>query len=401
MRSGKIMTRKISAVEVSSHAKRWIDPHLKFEDAGPKCKASVVLGILLIAASKLSSIFAACRDLANAPTDQAIRNALNKQLPEMAELEARLNAALATPVPSIVFRRQRDAAIDLTLIPYHGQPDQDPNELYHSLAKSGTTKFHAYATLYVIHEGQRYTLAVTRVPKGEKMPEVVKRLLRMARIRGLKLRILLLDRGFFSTQVIDYLKRSRTPFLMPVMFRGRKPTVPAKLAASLHQFLTKTSGWHRFMLSGKGGNQNVSICVSAKFYVHEKTQKKRLKRMVFACWEPPASRVLRRLSPECVREWYRRRFAIETSYRQMHQARVRTCTRCPKLRYLFFALALILRNVWVWLHYFVFADVRGEAPSLRLELLRFRRMLAWIASVEIDTLHDGKPPSIEWMPNIA
>ena len=65
MRSGKIMTRKISAVEVSSHAKRWIDPHLKFEDAGPKCKASVVLGVLLIAASKLSSIFAACRDLAN------------------------------------------------------------------------------------------------------------------------------------------------------------------------------------------------------------------------------------------------------------------------------------------------------------------------------------------------
>ena len=101
------------------------------------------------------------------------------------------------------------------------------------------------------------------------------------------------------------------------------------------------------MLSGKGENQNVSICVSAKFYLHEKTQKKRLKRMVFACWEPPASRVLRRLSPECVREWYRRRFAIETSYRQMHQARVRTCTRCPKLRHLFFALALILRNVWV------------------------------------------------------
>jgi putative transposase len=399
MRSGKIMTRKISAVEVSSHAKKWIKPHLKLQDAGPKCTASVVLGLLLIAASKLSSIFAACRDLANAPSDQAIRNALIKQLPEMKELERRLNAALATPVPKIVFRRRRDAAIDLTLIPYHGRPNLDPRELYHSLAKSGTTKFHAYATLYVIHEGQRYTLAVTRVDKGEKMPEVTKRLLRMARARGLKLRVLLLDRGFFSTEVIDYLKHSRTPFLMPVMFRGRKPTQPAKLAASLHQFLTKMSGWHRFTLSGKGGNQKVSICVSAMFYLHEKTQKKRLKRMVFACWEPPASRVLRRLSPACVREWYRRRFAIESSYRQVHQARVRTCTRCPKLRFLFFALALILRNVWVWLHYFIFADERGETPSLRLELLRFRRMLEWLASVESDKLHDGTPPSIEWSPS--
>lgn len=76
------MTRTISVVEVSSHAKRWNDFHLKFEDAGLKCKASVVLGVLLFAASKLSSIFAACRDLANAPTDQAVRNALIRQLPE-------------------------------------------------------------------------------------------------------------------------------------------------------------------------------------------------------------------------------------------------------------------------------------------------------------------------------
>jgi len=36
--------------------------------------------------------------------------------------------------------------------------------------------------------------------------------------------LLLLDRGLFSIEVIDYLKRSRIPFLVPVMFRGRKPT---------------------------------------------------------------------------------------------------------------------------------------------------------------------------------
>ena len=79
MYSGKIMTRKITAVEVSGHAKQWIEPPLKLQDAGPKCTASVVLGLVVIAASKLSSIFAACRDLAIAPSDQAIRNAHNKK----------------------------------------------------------------------------------------------------------------------------------------------------------------------------------------------------------------------------------------------------------------------------------------------------------------------------------
>lgn len=400
MRSRKSFTRTITADEVRNYAKRWIQPHLKFTDCGPKCTVSVIFGVLFIAVSKLCSIYAACRDLANAPTDQAIRNALNSLLPEISELERRLNAALATPVPKVVFRRQRDVAVDLTLIPYHGQPDQDPDELYHSLAKSGTTKFHAYATLYVIHDGIRYTLALTRVTKGEKMTAVLKRLLQRVRVRGLKIRVILLDRGFFSTEVIAYLKRSQTLFLMPVMFRGRKPKDPARLAASLHQFQKKTSGWHWFTLSGKGGNQRVRICISAKFYLHEKSGKKRLKRMVFACWEPPGRRVLQHRAPASIREWYRNRFAIETSYRQMNQARVRTCTRSPSLRLLFFGLALILRNVWVWLHYFIFADTRGEAPSLRLDLLRFRRMLDWVASVETNELHNGDPPSIEWEPRL-
>ena len=143
MRSGKKFTFTITASEVSAHAKRWIQPFLKFTDCGPKCTASVVLGVLFVAASKLCSICAACRDLNGAPSDQAIRNALDVLLPEAAELERRLNAALAAPVPGVVYRRQRDVAVDLTLIPYHGQPDQDPAELYHSMAKSGTTKFHA------------------------------------------------------------------------------------------------------------------------------------------------------------------------------------------------------------------------------------------------------------------
>ena len=48
---------------------------------------------------------------------------------------------------------------------------------------------------------------------------------------------------------------------------------------------------------------------------------------------------------------YRKRFGIETSYRQMHEARIKTCTRNPKLRLLFIGIALVLRNVWVWLHF--------------------------------------------------
>ena len=52
-------------------------------------------------------------------------------------------------------------AIDLTLIPYHGEPFRDLDEVYRGQAKDGTSHFHAYATAYVVREGQRYTVALT------------------------------------------------------------------------------------------------------------------------------------------------------------------------------------------------------------------------------------------------
>src|SRR5207253_10844056 len=51
-----------------------------------------------------------------------------------------------------------------------------------------------------------------------------------------------------------------------------------------------------------------------------------------------------------VSELYRQRFAIETTYRQLQRARVRTSSRSPLLRLLFVGVALRLRNVWVWAH---------------------------------------------------
>jgi putative transposase len=80
-----------------------------------------------------------------------------------------------------------------------------------------------------------------------------------------------------------------------------------------------------------------------------------------------------------VRDTYRLRFGVESSYRQSHQARIRTTTRDPLLRLLFVALALILRNVWVWLHWEVLSHPRRGGRLLDLEQLPFRALLSWLA----------------------
>ncbi len=86
-------------------------------------------------------------------------------------------------------------------------------------------------------------------------------------------------------------------------------------------------------------------------------------------------------TPKEIREIYRKRFGIETSYRQMHEARIKTCTRNPALRLLFVGIALVLRNVWVWIHFRLAKGKFSEEPELFLELLRFQEMLLWITEV--------------------
>jgi putative transposase len=175
----------------------------------------LLITILLYAASRITSIFDACQRLAAAPSDQALRDALRATLPPINELERRLNAGLAADLPKALRKGRHTMAFDLTLIPYHGEPYRSPEEIYRGEPKSGTSHFHAYATAYIVRHGRRFTVAVTRVLYGEPIKEVLRRLLQQASRIGVKPRYLLLDRGFYSVEVVRYLQAARYPFLMP------------------------------------------------------------------------------------------------------------------------------------------------------------------------------------------
>ena len=367
----------VTKEEVHGYANHWLSSSLKLEYEGTKCTASTLLQVLLIAASRAASIFAVCRDLADAPCDQTIRNAFADALPEISELQQRLNRSLTTKLPKALFRKSRRIAIDLTLIPYHGQPLEDEKEIYRSAPKSGTTHFHAYATAAVVHKGHRYTLALTYVEQGETMKRVIQRLLAIVRRRQVKVRFLLLDKGFFSVEVLTYLKRAGHGFIIPAMVRGRKPK-GRKKATGLRAIQKKKNGYYRHTLPGKIDGKDrrtkVTICVASKRFKHKKTGKRKTKKLMYAIWKV-------RQTPKEIRETYRTRFGIETSYRQMNEARIKTCTRDPTLRLLFVGIALVLRNVWVWLHFKLAKGKWTDEPQLFLELLRFREMLLWISQV--------------------
>jgi hypothetical protein len=371
--------------DVQEHAATLLERGLRLKDYSRTTTVAVVLHVLFFAAATLTSVYAACQRLQGAPTDDTLRKALLAMLPAYAELQRRVNRTLAASLPKALKKRRKGKnrlrlAIDLTLLPYHGQPEADPKEVYRSQAKSGTSHFHAYASAYLVVQGQRFTVALTPVEKGEKMEVVLKRLLRLTAQAGLRPKLLLLDRGFYSVGVIRYLQAARVPFLMPAIARGRKPTKDQP-ASGIRAFqLRKRGGWGTHVLHDASKRKaTVQICVACGNY-RGKWKRHGRYAWVYAYWG------FRPSSTRWVADTYRQRFGIETSYRQLHEARIKTCVRSPLLRFFFVALALLLRNVWVWLHWEVLSSPRRGRRRLNLDRLRFKKLLYWLLQVAVATL---------------
>jgi hypothetical protein len=362
----------IGPAAVQQHAAELLRTCLRLRDFSAQCTVAVLLHVIFTACSRLCSLSAACFSLATAPCRETIRQALLRALAERDDLLRRLNRALTSELPRALRRRSQQVAIDLVLIPYHGEPLVDLKEVYRSQAKSGTSHFHAYATAYVNYRGQRYTLALTLVERGDKMEAVLQRLLRRLSQLGIDVRLLLLDRGFWSVAVIRYLQAARKPFLMPVVLRGRKDDHPRGPSGTRVFAIRKRGGWDEYTLTAADKRTaRVAICIHCRNY-NGQWQRHGRQTLVYAFWKinPP--------NTKWVRETYRRRFAIETSYRQMHQGRARTCTRHPLVRLLLVGIALVLRNVWVWLHYAVLSTPRRGSRRYNPERLPFKMMLLWL-----------------------
>ncbi|MFP3222716.1 MAG: hypothetical protein RXR21_03475 [Nitrososphaeria archaeon] len=57
------------------------------------------------------------------------------------------------------------------------------------------------------------------------------------------------------------------------------------------------------------------------------------------------------IKPKSIRRMFRKRWAIETSYRMINQFLPKTTSKLYSLRKLYFYLAVLLYNIWVFMNY--------------------------------------------------
>ena len=281
--------------------------------------------VLVFAAAAKLSVHPACQQLARAPSGPTVLGTLAQQLSDLDGREGHANALLARLLPKGLGQR-----------------------------------------------GRRSTLALGRVRAKQTMDHVGRTLLERWVMLGMRLKRLLLDRGFDSVRVRRALSMGELPCIMPAVNRGKKPTTPGGPTGTYALAAAKESQWTSYTWkSPQEGQVDFALAV-----VGHNTRGHRGRHQREALWY--ATWGVNHRPWSWMRATYRGRFGIESSSRQVPQARIRTRSRNPVWRLLFVGVALGLRHVWVWWHAEVLAEPQRGARQLRPESMRCARLLLWL-----------------------
>ena len=333
----------------------------------------LLVQVLVRAAAERRSLDAIVGLARNLPSAETIRKAVLRLLPKAtAELEPAIVDALHCRLPKALHRRPRTMVIDLHTKPYYG--DKKTPGIYRSRRKASTKTFFAYATLLVVRKGLTFTVGLVPVVNREELTTIINKLLQQAAAKGLRPRRLLLDRGFYAAKVMLDLQRQNIPFVIPMLRRGKSGRTQQTCTGTAQFFVKGRSGWAlytweaRIRTRGRRGRRTpvtTEVCMLSEDAAAAP--------WVFACYG------MRHLDPKEIGALYHRRFRIETSYRQMREGLALTCSKNAVYRLLLVLIALVLRNVWLWLHWTLLADRDEQGRRvLRLDRLRARTMLHWL-----------------------
>jgi hypothetical protein len=321
-----------------------LEMYLPLEISARDLDDKMLWEILCHASVEQGYIESSCRVLSDAPSGNTVRAHLIEALGDgdqaLEQLEEQLNQALQAQLPQRVRRKLQsrawEAAGDWVDIPYHGQDGEQDKNVRPNQPKAGTTRFHAYATMSVISKGKRVTLAMTLVHKGETMDQIVKRLMARVRELGARFKCTYWDKAFGVVLVMRYLRACRVPYVIALAKQGIRQLCVGR--CSCHA---------RYTFNAKKEEPYTTDVVIACHYAgraSKRRPKKKKKGMRYYAYAVYGVGIR---SAQAISAAYRRRFAIESGYRQLHQVRARTRSRHTGLRLLLIGLALILVNLYV------------------------------------------------------
>ena len=369
----------LKASDVHKHARRLLLAELDLSGYKPTLPPALVVSLLLLASLWQTSLSAACGLVKNPPCREKARQAALALLPRRpTELLAALLRALRNTLPDHLRNLPQVMAIDLHQRSFYGK--KRTRGCTRRQRKAGTRNSFTYATIAVLGRDGRFTVGLLLTRPTMRLTTIVERLLAQVEEAGLAVALLMMDKEFYAAEVIDLLQRRGLAFLMPA---SRKPS-------NKHLYDPKTEvGWYEYgwtaplmrykAEAGKRGKKG-EITVKVQACV---ARDKDGKPLLYV-----SSGLGKRLSAAQVVAMYRRRFGIEASYRQLGQCLARTSSRCERYRLLLVGVALLLCNLWAYLHSEVFSTGPLGETWLHHDAMRLIHLRAAVAA-EIAALFGG------------
>lgn len=370
-KSGKNENR-LTAQDIHKLTLETLQAHFGLEREDAWYDEEAIWDVVIAASVERETVETMSDLLEGSPSANTVRDAVKGVLLEadnIAALETGLNAMLLAHLPKKLLTRALRCAIDMVSVPYHGKHDEEDEAIRRGKAKSGTTHFHTYATLYTVKHNKRYTLALTFVRKSDKALDVLKKLQKRAAALHIGVKRLLLDREFDNNGVIGYLKEQSFPSIIPLTIRGKEGGSRALVKGCQKSYVTTYT-------------RTSTIYPTETFSVHVacKYSQGRYKRQGIYCCAYIVIGELK-MNPIQIYSEYRFRFGIESSYRLMNQVRARTTSKSPSWRLFYVGLALLMLNLWSFVKWSYLYISRPGPRQVLHALLPLARWRLWLWEV--------------------
>jgi putative transposase len=353
---------QLSGEDVRQVVEQTLQEYLNVVTEGYKCDSRRVIQVLVKAAIEGQTIETVCSDLELEVGSNTVREHLNALLDvsDLRRHECEMNAALAGNIPEQMPRTGREMALDYHDEPFYGQTPELRTYACRGAAKEGTTYFYRVATLYGMWRAVRVTLAMTYVLPEDSNLSVVERLMQRMQHLGFRPGVVYMDKEFCEGPIVRYLTTARIPAILTCPIRGGQGGTRAlcrgrKAYCTDYTFTDGTLA-HLALMPAR---------------VPDKTGRRRVKWLAFVV-------IHLSWSAKKVAQRYRRRFGIESTYRQLNPLRARTASRNPALRFFLLGLGFLLLNIWVLLRWLTTRLIARGPARWDEDAFRLFRFIAFL-----------------------
>lgn len=218
-------------------------------------------------------------------------------------------------------------AIDTTDWLYYGKKDN--RYIVGTKPQKGTSYCYKFISIDIVQPGKRYTLLVLPITQLDNRNDLLRELIEFARKR-VKIKLALLDRGFFNIETQKILNSYGIKYIMPCTQYSNIKEILQKVPTPyiINDFLM-----------GKDFHYNMAI----KQFPNKKG--------IMKTYAYATNITLDTDDPDKEATWlaeeYRKRWGIETGYRIKKSFLPRTTSKDYRIRLFYFLYAVLLYNLWI------------------------------------------------------